>query len=83
MRPRTLKALGPLLGILNHVDHVTDVHNLRRRELSVGHVYRIPSVCLDAAKTEMADVISSTAAEVEDSGSRADQTVGQCNLDRS
>ena len=83
VRPRTLKALGPLLGILNHVDHVPDIHNLRRREVSLGRVCRIPSVCLDAAEAEMADVITSTAAEVEDGGSWADQTVGQCNLDRS
>ncbi len=82
VRPRMPEALRTLLGILDYVDNVSDIHNLRRRWCTVSHMLGIPSGSLDTAETEIANVITSTAAEVKDRGSGVNQAIDHCNPDR-
>ena len=72
----------PFLGILDHVDDVAEVHDLRRREFCIGPVRRIPTVRLDATETEVTDVVTATAAEVKEGRPGTDQAIRECNLDR-
>ena len=63
--PRLAECLRPLISVLDDVHHITNVDDIRFLPFSLGTIYGVPPLALNAPSSQRAHVISAPTAVVE------------------